>query len=266
MKGKEIRLTRLRGAGDGRSFVVAADHPFLTGPSKGTSDLGETLAKVVRGKPDAILLGLSRARQLAHLFEGRRGPALIVRADWFSAPRIFSDHAPLHSIEKFIAASAEEAFAAGAEAVMAYYLAGLTPAFEEVCWAQVCGLLAECESLGLPLIVEPLIGNLALPPEGKNELLLEACRVIAGLGASALKVPFVDDAGLKALTGEVDIPVWVLGGEKVEEDVACEMARKYISLGADGIVFGRNVIQSDDPEKTGLRLREIVHGSRGAAS
>lgn len=260
MKGKEIRFERLRDAGDGRSFIVAADHPFLTGPSHGTSDLGETLEKVVRGNPDGILLGLDRARQLAHLFEGLESPALIVRADWFSAPRIFSDYAPLHSIEKFIAASAEEAFAVGAEAVMVYYLAGFTPAFEETCWAQACRLLAECDSLGLPLIVEPLIGNLALPPKGKNALLLEACRVIEGLGASALKVPFVDDAGTEALAGEVRIPVWVLGGEKVEEDIACEMAEKYISLGARGIVFGRNVIQADDPEKASLRLRAVVHG------
>lgn len=260
MNGKQIRLSRLRGAADGRSFIVAADHPFLMGPSKGTSDLEDTLEKVVGGKPDGILLGLASAQRLARLFKGRDGPALIIRADWFSAPRVFSDYAPLHTIEKFVATSAEEAFAAGAEAVMAYYLAGLTPAFEEICRAQVSELLSECESLGLPLVAEPLIGNLALPPRGKGELLLEACRMMEGLGASALKVPFVDDAGLEAITREIEIPVWVLGGDKVEEDVAREMARKYMSLGADGIVFGRNVIQADDPETTALGLRDIVHG------
>jgi len=264
LKGAEIRFERLRDPRDGRSFIVAADHPFLMGPSLRISNLGETLEKVVKGRPDGILLGLDRARRLVHLFEGRERPALIVRADWFSAPRVFSDHAPMHSIENFVAASAEEAFTAGAEAVMVYYLAGFTPSFEEACRAQACRLLAECDGLGLPLIVEPLIGNPSLPPDGKNALLLEACREMEDLGAAALKVPFVDEAGTEALTREIKIPVWVLGGDKVEEDVAMEMAERYISLGVSGIVFGRNVIQARDPEKVSLKLREIVHGGHHA--
>ena len=261
MTGKDLRLKRMMGPADGRSFIVAADHPYMTGPAEGTYDLGETLTKVVTGGPDGILLSYGSARRLAHLFEGEGAPALIIRADWFSAPRIFNDFAPLHSIDKFLAVSAKEAFAAGAAAVLVYHLAGFTPEFEEKCWEQMRVLLRDCERLGLPLIVEPLIGNPSLDPEDKNALLLEACRVIEGLGASALKIPFVDDPGLEALTREIKIPVWVLGGEKVEESLAYELARNYLSLGARGIVFGRNVIQADDPGSTASRLRGIIHGS-----
>jgi fructose-bisphosphate aldolase, class I len=261
MRGSDIRLARLMGKDDGRSFIVAADHAFMMGPAEGTYDLEATLLEVLRGNPDGILLGCGRARQLAHLFEGSGRPSLIVRADWFSAPRIFSDHAPMRSIDKFVAVSAGQAFAAGADALMAYYLAGFTPDFEEVCRAHMSRLLLECECLGLPLVMEPLIGNPSLSPVEKNGLLLEAARMIEAQGASALKVPFVSESGLEVLTGAVGVPVWVLGGDKVEESEACVMAARYMELGARGIVFGRNVIQAADPGAAALRLREIVHGS-----
>ncbi len=260
MKGSDIRLARLMGEDDGRSFIVAADHAFMMGPDVGTRDLEATLRGVLSGRPDAVLLSCGRARQLAHLFVGSGSPSLIVRADWFSAPRIFSDRAPMHSIDKFVATGARQAFAAGADAVMAYYLAGFTPEFEQLCREHMHRLLGECEGLGLPLVMEPLVGNPSLEPGEKNELLLGACRMIEGEGASALKVPFVDESGLEALVREVEVPVWVLGGDKVDESESCRMAGRYMELGARGIVFGRNVIQAADPGAAARRLREIVHG------
>ncbi len=260
MKGWEIRFARLADPMDGRSFIVAADHPFLMGPSKGTYRLDETLTSVMEGKPDGILLGPGSTQRLHHLFLGKDRPALIIRADWFSAPRLFNQYAPLQVIEKFIAISAREAFALGGDAMMVYFLAGLTPAFEEICLTQASELQKECMTLGLPLIVEPLLANPFLPDEEKNELLLKTCEMMEELGAAALKVPFINDEGLVRLTSSLSVPIWVLGGEKVEEEEALELARRYISLGAAGIVFGRNVIQAENPAYMVSRLKEVVHG------
>lgn len=261
MRGSQIRLRRLMGPTDGRSFIVAADHAFLMGPSSGTYNLKETLSAVVRGNPDGILLSKGRASLLSSLFEGPEAPALIIRADWFSGPRFFSPHLPLYQMNNYAACSAEEAIALGAEAVMVYFLAGFTPEFERRCYAMAAAAVRESESLGLPLVAEPLHGNPTANDAEKNIALLEAASNLESLGASALKVPFVNDEGLQQLVEAVNIPVWVLGGTREEEEsVIYEKASAYLSLGARGIVFGRNVIQADNPAEVSLKLCKTVHG------
>lgn len=245
---------------DGRSFIVAADHAFLMGPSPGTYNLEETLSEVVRGKPDGILLSKGRARLLSHLFEGSEAPALIIRADWFSGPRFFSPCLPLYQMDNYVACSAEEAFVLGAEAIMVYFLAGFTPGYERRCYAMVAAAVRQSESLGLPLIAEPLPGNPTATDAEKNSALVEAARNLENLGASALKVPYIDDVGLEQLVDALNIPVWVLGGAREEKEAAIyEKASAYLSLGARGIVFGRNVIQADDPAEVSLKLNKVVH-------
>jgi fructose-bisphosphate aldolase, class I len=261
MIGSQIRLRRLMDSADGRSYIVAADHAFLMGPSSGTYSLENTLAEVVCGNPDGILLSKGRARLLSNLFEGPEAPALIIRADWFSGPRFFSPYLPLSRMDNYMACGAEEALALGAEALMFYFLAGFTPEYERRCYAIIAAAVRESESLGLPLVAEPLPGNPTAADDEKNSALVEAARSLEALGASALKVPFINDEGLEQLIAAVSIPVWVLGGAKEKEELAIyEKASAYLSLGARGIVFGRNVIQADNPAEVSLKLNKIVHG------
>jgi len=53
--GKEIRMGRIIDPNNNRAMVVAADHGFMLGPIRGVINLEETLLKVIRGGPDAIL-------------------------------------------------------------------------------------------------------------------------------------------------------------------------------------------------------------------
>lgn len=261
MIGSQIRLRRLMNPDDGRSFIVAADHAFLSGPSPGTYNLKDTITEVVRGNPDGVLLSKGRARLLSHIFEGPTAPALIIRADWFSGPRFFSPHLPLSRMDNYIACSAEEALALGAEAVMVYFLAGFSPAYERRCYALATAAIRAAESIGLPLVAEPLPGNpTAAEVEISNALIEAACNLEA-LGASALKVPFINKEGLEQMVEAVKIPVWVLGGAREEDEAAIyEKAATYLALGARGIVFGRNVIQADNPADVSLKLSQVVHG------
>jgi DhnA family fructose-bisphosphate aldolase class Ia len=55
-------------------------------------------------------------------------------------------------------------------------------------------------------------------------------------------------------------PLLVRGGGCVPEDELLERTREVMQLGAAGIVYGRNVIQHDDPVSITRRLMEIVHG------
>ncbi len=260
MNGIKIRLSRLMSPSDGRSYIVAADHAFLMGPSPGTYNLALTLKEVIKGKPDGILLSKGRARLLASLFEGRDAPALIIRADWFSGPRFFSQQLPMSQMENYAACSASEALSLGAEAIMVYHLAGFTPEYERRGYAMAAAAIREGISLGLPLIAEPLPGNPTADEDEKVKALVDAACRFEALGASALKIPFINEEGLRSLVAAVKIPVWVLGGAKEEhEEAVYEKAAAYISFGASGIVFGRNVIQADNPAEVSSRLCSVVH-------
>jgi DhnA family fructose-bisphosphate aldolase class Ia len=57
----------------------------------------------------------------------------------------------------------------------------------------------------------------------------------------------------------VPIPIFALGAEKLEHEIdALRLAQKAVEAGAEGVVFGRNVIQARDPDQTLLALKAVV--------
>ena len=83
------RIARLFGRrGDGRAVCVAADHGYMSDVTPNVVELRSIAASVIRGGVDGILLSPGQAMRLAPLFQGRDGPALIVRADWMNSPRL----------------------------------------------------------------------------------------------------------------------------------------------------------------------------------
>ena len=55
--------------------------------------------------------------------------------------------------------------------------------------------------------------------------------------------------------------VLALGASKCSEEEALAKARKAMQAGARGVVFGRNVFQSDDPARFLQSLVGVVHQS-----
>src|SRR3970040_589660 len=87
--GWQARLDRLFNRhGDGRAICVAADHGYMSDVTPNVVNLRSTVEAVIAGGVDGILLAPGQALRLAHLFKGRDGPALIVRADWMNMPRL----------------------------------------------------------------------------------------------------------------------------------------------------------------------------------
>ncbi|MBC7334474.1 MAG: 4Fe-4S binding protein [Actinobacteria bacterium] len=84
------------------------------------------------------------------------------------------------------------------------------------------------------------------------------------LGADFLKVPYTGneesfEGVIKAAKG---VPVLVLGGARSDRyQDAIDMAMDAKSAGAKGIVFGRNVTQSKDPELIISKLYDLFHGA-----
>jgi len=263
MIGKTIRLNRILNPADRRALCVAADHGFMLGPTNATRQLQKTLESVISGGPDAVLLSPGQARHMAPLFENRNAPALLIRADWISGPRIMEHAVPVYSLEEFLVIEAGEALAIGADGVVIYYITGFSDEHEQKNVKNCKILIEQCDRCALPCIVEPLPGNPFLDPKEQAKLLTEAAVRARDWGADALKIPYTGDMEtFSELVRAVGIPVLVLGGEKTDTiGPALELARAALEAGAAGVVFGRQVIMADDPGHVVEELKRIIHPS-----
>ena len=175
------------------------------------------------------------------------------------------EHAvPLYSLEEFLVIEAGEAVALGADGVVVYYITGFSGEHEEKNVRNCKILIEQCGRCSLPCIVEPLSGNPFLDPGEQAKLLTEAAVRAKDWGADALKIPYTGDVEtFSELVRAAGIPVLVLGGEKTETiEPALELARAGLEVGAAGVVFGRQVIMSDDPGHVVEELKKIIHPDR----
>jgi len=133
--GLQARLDRLFNRhGDGRAICVAADHGYMSDVTANVTNLRSIARAVITGGVDGILLAPGQAIRLAPLFQGRDGPALIVRADWMNMPRLGTSNTAnavpqrLLLNEKVI--TAEQALALGATAITIYLFLGYSDQVE----------------------------------------------------------------------------------------------------------------------------------------
>lgn len=261
-QGKEIRMSRIIDPNDGRAIVVAADHGFMLGAIKGVVNLEETLRKVVAGGPDAVLLSPGQAARLNHLFHGRSAPALLVRADWTNGFRDKTYTLPARKIKRVAVASARSALALGASGIVTYYFLGQADEEEEALnFDLMASFSRECDELGLPFIVEPLPMGERVTGANYADLLAVGMRIAAEAGADAIKTAYTGDIEtFKRAVSAAGVPVLVLGGAKAQTiRDALEVVEEALLAGGSGVVFGRQVLQSDDPKAFISSLRMLVH-------
>lgn len=251
--------------GDGRAVCVAADHGYMCDVTPNVVRLRSITEAVIRGGVDGILLSPGQAMRLAPLFQGRDGPALIVRADWMNMARLGSanvtNSVPQRRLFYQKVLSAEQALALGASAITIYLFLGYDDEVEARGIDSCARFASECRKAGLPCIMEPLAfgGNVT----GANivDLLTLGARICVELGADALKIPYTGDVESFAhLVNVAQVPVLVLGGARSEhERDALELFAEGLEAGCHGCLMGRNVTKSPDPEKLLRQLCQVAH-------
>ncbi|NHW00022.1 MAG: hypothetical protein HA496_10360 [Thaumarchaeota archaeon] len=263
--GKKLRLKRIFG-GDGRAVVVAADHGLMLGPIRGVVNLRETLTRVIQGGPDAILLTPGQASSLIDLFYGRDAPALLVRADWTNAFRDKTYTLPARVVRDVNTVRVEDASALGASGIVVYLFMGLGDEDEEARNIETVSRFSrECEKQGMPLIVEPLPMGERVTKANYVDLVALSVRIAAELGADALKVPYTGDPYTfeKIVKATDGIPVLALGGYSgVTVRDSLEVVEEVMQAGGSGIVYGRNIVQAQDPGEMVRLVKAVVHEGR----
>ncbi len=262
--GKRIRLGRIFRPADKRCVAIAYSHGVLLGPGKGfqTFEQMDQMMEIFQGA-DAVMLSPGMLDQLDGHFVGRDHPGLIVQADWQNVGRA-RDGAFAGQGLSVPMLTAEQAVAAGADAIMTYlWMGGDNPGLEAGEVARNSAYARACEAAGLPLLIELRGLGQENGKDGKPdlELLKFHTRVAAELGADFIKTKYSGSVEtFREVTSQCPVPILVAGGSRLSTDAdALKLVEDVIAGGGAGVVFGRNIFQFDDPSSMLKRILERVH-------
>lgn len=264
--GLQARMDRLFNRhGDGHAVCVAADHGYMSDVTPNVVNLRATTEAIIAGGVDGILLAPGQAMRLAPLFQGRNGPALIVRADWMNMPRLGTSNVTnavpqrLLLNEKVI--TAEQALSLGATAITIYLFLGYSDKIEAIGIDKCAKFVNECRKAALPCIIEPLAYGGQVTGANMVEILTLGARMAVEIGADALKIPYTGDVeSFRNLIDVSGVPTLVLGGARSDnERDALELYAEAQEAGASGCLMGRNVTKSPDPKALIEQFSNIAH-------
>jgi len=270
MKG--FRLNRLFHPRSRRCFDVAIDHGFFNeyGFLSGIENLEKTVQILVEAAPDAIQLTVGQAPLLQSL-PGRHKPSLVLRTD---VANVYGKELPRALFSRMIESPVEQALRLDAACVVVnlFQIPG-EPEVADQCVQNILRLKPECDRYAMPLMIEPLVfqpnakvGGYMV--DGDVQKILPLVRQAVELGADIIKADPTSDVSVYHKVIEIAgrAPVLVRGGGKAPDKEILERTEALIAQGAAGIVYGRNVIQHDNPAGITRALMAIVHDGATAAS
>ncbi|MEJ2777841.1 class I fructose-bisphosphate aldolase [Stygiolobus sp. RP850M] len=262
MTGLEIRMRKL--FEKNRAFVVALDHGLVMGPLKGLERIAETVRKISYKGPDALQMTPAMVRILKENFFSRSSPMLIARLDtanvWRQKYRKYESgyYSAVYTIR--------DAIEAGADAVVTYLVVGYgEDQVEGVNVDYLAALRRESNDYGLPFIIEPLFVAPDNPDSIKEpELVKYVTRLASEIGADILKVDYTGSKeSFREVVSYAFAPILIRGGPKTNSDEEfLKMLKEALDAGAKGITVGRNLWQSDNPDKLAQAISYLVHDNK----
>jgi fructose-bisphosphate aldolase, class I len=260
---KAARLNRLF-APSGNCFDVAIDHGMFNESSflGGIEDMHNSIRTVAAAAPDAIQLPPGTAKILQSI-PGKNRPALVLRTD---IANVYGTPLPSALFSLVIDRAVEQGLVLDAACVVVNLL--LLPNQPELyrdCVRNVNSLKRECEIMGMPLMVEPLVmqdnSKGGYMVDGDISKILPLVRQAAELGADIIKADPCTDVSQYHRVIEIaqGIPVLVRGGGRVSDAEILSRTFELMQQGARGIVYGRNVVQHTNPGGMTRALMAIVH-------
>lgn len=254
MKTDNLLLSRFFSAGP--AITVAIDHGMFDGPIPGVDNIS-LLPEKILPEIDGVLMSPGVLRDIGRELCGHRNsPMPITRINWST---IYCFNWNYHSGDTVPIYSPRQALGLGAQMVLislSMQTGDQKRDAENIkVFAELCN---KAHSLGLPVIGEYFpVDDENMEAEALHEEVKIGCRVLYELGADVIKTFYTKD--FKSIVSGCPIPILSLGGKRLPTDLdALKFARQQIKDGAGGIVFGRNVIQSEKPLELQRALIEVV--------
>ena len=267
---KSSRLNRLFNPKSNRCFDVAIDHGFFNeyGFLSGIEDIGKAIATLVEAAPDAIQLTVGQAPVL-QAFPGRHKPSLVLRTD---VANVYGKDLPRALFSRMIKEPVEQALRLDATCVVVnLFRIPNQPEVTDQCIQNILEIKPECDRYGMPLMIEPLVFQAndkagGYMVDGDVQKILPLVRQAVELGADIIKADPTDDVSVYHQVVQISgrIPVLVRGGGKAPDAEILQRTEALIQQGVSGIVYGRNVIQHQNPAGMTKALMAIVHDKASA--
>lgn len=258
------RLNRLL-AEDGKCLDVALDHGFFNEASflKGIEDLRLAVSTIVDAAPDAIQLTVGQAMHLQSI-PGRKKPSLVLRAD---VANVYAQSLPRTLFSHLIDDAIEHAIRLDAACLVVNLLQlPNEPEVHHQCVTNVSRLKSFCARYGMPLMVEPLVMQANAKAggymvDGDVKKIVSLVRQAVELGADIIKADPSDRVEEYHLVVQAagHCPVLPRGGGRVPASEVLARTKALMDQGVAGIVYGRNIIQYENPQAMTKALMAIVH-------
>src|SRR5690606_22827393 len=214
----------------------------------------------VGAAPGAFQPAVGQARLLQSL-PGRK-PALVLRTD---IANVYGKQLPERLFSVVIDDAVEQAVRLDAAClcVNLFDLEG-APDVHEQCVRNIAALKPAADRYGMPLMVEPLVmkrGGSGYGVNGDKEKIRTLVRQAVELGADVVKADPTDDLNdyHEVIEVAAPVPVLVRGGGKVSDEEVLRRTHAVLEQGAKGIVYGRNIIQHENPPAMTRALMAVVH-------
>lgn len=253
--GKGLRLSKIF-AEDGKALIVGLDSVFTLGVIENILEMRRALTRVLKLAPDAIVLNKGQIVRSEGLIGDRKGPALLLMADFTNAIRSTSFILPHKKLEHVKLASPKEAGALGVEGIVAHLLVGYED--EEARSIKiVSSLIAGCKRLGIPVLIESTAIGERVTEANRIDCLRLAVRMAVESGADIVATPYAgDEASVRSVIEVMGrIPLLAIDdpGRPLKE------LKNAISAGCAGLVL-RDRLASGNIEEIVTEARSLVHG------
>lgn len=262
---KQYRLNRLLNKRSNRCLNVAIDHGFFNefGFLKSIENMQLAVNTVAEAAPDAIQLTVGQAHYLQSM-SGKIKPTLVMRTD---VANVYGQELPDYLFSRMIVDPVEQALNNDAACVVVnLFSIPNQPLVSDHCIQNILNIKPSCDRYSMPLMVEPLVfqpnekaGGYMV--DGDLNKILPLVRQAVELGADIIKADPTNDVDdyHKVIEIAGQTPVMVRGGGKVSDQEILVRTKAIIDQGAAGIVYGRNIIQHENPKAITKALMGIVH-------
>ena len=256
------RANRLFNPVSGRSLAIAVDHGMPGEPDllEGIEDMEAVIEALVAADPEALLLTPGQAGLLQRRV-GRTKPALVLRVD---TGNVFGREVP----DRPSSWMYDDPVGLAVRLDAACVIVNLQdspgqPSLREACVQNIMRLRGECDRAAMPMMVEPvpMAPNTAGYDVHRDaERLRGLVRQATELGADLIKCdPLPDRDAFARVVRTARVPVLVRGGGRISDEEVLRITADVLAAGASGLVYGRNVIQHDDPAAMTRALAALVH-------
>ena len=259
---------------NGGCLDVAIDHGVCNEPSfmVGLEDMPRVVDTLIKAKPDAIQMAYGQADLLQSRPEKDK-PALVMRLD-MGNPYNASRHRVMWSMLQ----NADEPIIGALEMDAACVVVNLfmlpdEPELFRQCVENISRIRAACHRYVMPLMIEPLV---MLPNEvrggyqvdGDAEKIVTLVRLAAEMGADIIKAdPTSNPEDFHRVVEAARVPVLVRGGGKEDLRTVLRKSAALLAQGANGMVYGRNIYQHENPGAVVRALMAMIHdGADGDAA